>query len=109
MEIATTLPVLPIRNAVVFPGASMPLVVGRPRSIRAVNLARESDSLILVITQRVMSAGDPNPNDMYMVGTLCRIDSTVETESGSYQLVISGISRYRVIEFKEGDYLAARG
>lgn len=89
----------------------MPLVVGRPRSIEAVaNSKKEHESLIVVVTQRLMSTGDPEPNDLFRVGTLCRIDSTVDTENGGYQLVITGVARYRIGDFiYEGGHLAARG
>ncbi len=111
MEIPSKLPLLPIRNAVVFPGASMPLIVGRPRSIHAVSQSREqSEGLIVVVTQRLMSNGDPSPNDLYRVGTLCRIETIVETENGGYQLVITGIARYRIAEvLSSDDHLLARG
>src|SRR5271170_4686756 len=100
MEIPSLIPVLPIRNAVVFPGASMPLVVGRPRSIQAVNWARKSgEGLIVVVTQRAMSTGDPDPADLYRVGTLCRIDRPTENESGGFQLVINGMTRFQIGEF----------
>lgn len=111
MDIPTQIPVLPIRNAVVFPGASMPLVVGRPRSIRAAADARKNhEGLLVVVTQRVMSTGDPDPEDLYRVGALCRIDSMIDTESGGYQMVITGVARYRVADYLEkADHLFARG
>ncbi|MBI3542160.1 MAG: endopeptidase La [Deltaproteobacteria bacterium] len=97
MEIPGTLPLLPIRNAVVFPGASMPLIVGRPRSVRAVQVSRRDyDNLLVVVTQRLPTNGDPSPDELYRTGALCRIDSLNETESGTYQLVLTGISRYRI-------------
>lgn len=109
MEMPSLFPVLPIRNAVVFPGASMPLVVGRPRSLKAVQAARDNDGMIIVVTQRLTSPGDPDPAELYRVGTLCKIDSTIETEAGSYQLVITGISRYKIAEYQTGNFLTARG
>ncbi|MEW6055214.1 MAG: endopeptidase La [Bdellovibrionota bacterium] len=110
MKIPTTLPVLPIRNAVVFPGASMPLVIGRPRSVRALLHARENENLVVVITQRIMSNGDPETGDLYRIGTLAKIESVIETESGGYQLVITGISRYRVEDYiSDEGFLSVRG
>jgi ATP-dependent Lon protease len=109
-NVPANLPVLPIRNAVIFPGATMPLVVGRPRSLRAIEAASLSslsspstprDGLILVVTQKVISASDPVPNDLYQVGVVSKIDSAVNTDTGTQQLVITGISRYRVEEYKD--------
>lgn len=99
MDIPTLLPILPIRNAVVFPGASMPLVVGRPKSIGALKEAKEQNSLIVVATQRAMSHGDPTPEDINRIGVLCKIENVIETDNNAYQVVVTGIARYRIAEF----------
>ena len=104
------LPVLPIRNAVIFPTVSMPLVVGRPKSVRAVQTAEAGDQLIVVVTQKIITPGDPAPGDLHLVGTVCKIESSTLTETGSHQVVVTGIARYRVAEFHDaGDRLEARG
>src|SRR5689334_5595395 len=111
-QIPPVLPVLPIRNAVLFPAISMPLVVGRDRSIRAVEQAQATDSFLVVVTQRVLTQGDPEPEDLYLVGILCRIESSTETETGGKQIVVTGIARYKVLEYQLdsiGEYLSARG
>lgn len=109
-QVPSTLPVLPIRNAVLFPSISMPLVVGRTRSTKAVEQAEKANNLILVVAQRVLTAGDPQPEDMFKIGVLCKIESSTATETGSRQIVVTGISRYRVAEFTmEADYLSGRG
>ncbi len=110
MEIPTLLPLLPIRNAVVFPGASMPLVVGRPRSIGAMKKAREEQTLIVVATQRVMSQGDPSIDDIHRVGVVCKIENIIETENGAFQVVVTGVSRYRIAEFIPAEnHMSVRG
>lgn len=110
-QIPPILPVLPIRNAVLFPTVSMPLVVGRGRSIKAVEQAEKASSLLVVIAQRVMTPADPNPEDLYPVGTLCKIENVTSTETGSRQIVVTGISRYRVADLQSNSngYLTARG
>jgi ATP-dependent Lon protease len=110
-SIPASLPVLPIRNAVLFPSISMPLVVGRERSIKAVETAEEGDRLIVVIAQKNITSGDPQPEDIYSIGTLCKLESTNENENGGRQIVVTGISRYRVLNFQveAGGYLSARG
>jgi ATP-dependent Lon protease len=106
----STLPVLPIRNAVLFPSISMPLVVGRGRSIQAIDRATERDNLLIVVAQKVITSSDPTPNDLYTLGTLCKIESITPTEMGSRQVVVTGISRFRIAEYIAGpDYLSARG
>jgi ATP-dependent Lon protease len=110
-HIPSILPVLPIRNAVLFPSISMPLVVGRERSIRAVEKAEANGSLVVVIAQRVLTPGDPQSDDLYRTGTLCKIENVTVTETGSRQIVVTGIARFRVAEFelRPDGYLAARG
>lgn len=110
MEIPSQVPVLPIRNAVVFPGATMPLVVGRPRSVNALKEAQVHNNLIVVVTQRVLSKGDPAVEDLYQFGTLCRIENVVTTDQGGFQVVVSGVARYHAIEYTSGDnFLSVRG
>ena len=110
-QIPPVLPVLPIRNALVFPAVSMPLVIGRGRSIKAVELAEAGDSLVLVVAQRILTAGDPQPEDLYQTGTLCKIEGLSSAESGNRQIVVTGIARYRVLSYKlePDNYLSARG
>ncbi|MFL5813369.1 MAG: endopeptidase La [Bdellovibrionia bacterium] len=109
-QFPSTLPVLPIRNAVLFPSISMPLVVGRGRSIQAIDRASERDNLLIVVAQKVITSGDPTPTDVYTLGTLCKIESITPTDMGSRQVVVTGISRFRIAEYIAGpDYLSARG
>ncbi|OFZ56155.1 MAG: endopeptidase La [Bdellovibrionales bacterium RIFOXYC1_FULL_54_43] len=105
------LPVLPIRNTVLFPAISMPLVVGRGRSIRALEEAEGADNLIIIVAQRLLTAGDPDPGDLYQVGTLCKIESVVSSEAGAKQIVVTGLSRYRLAEFTPDPrgFLSTRG
>jgi len=110
-QVPATVPVLPIRNAVLFPTISIPLVVGRARSIRAVNHAEATGGLILVVAQKILTPGDPAAEDLYRIGTLCKIETSTDTETGGRQIVFTGIHRYRVASYQdsEGDFLTARG
>ncbi|OFZ18333.1 MAG: endopeptidase La [Bdellovibrionales bacterium GWB1_55_8] len=106
------LPVLPIRNTVLFPSISMPLVIGRGRSIKAVQEAAQFDNFLVIVAQRVLTPGDPEPGDLYEIGTLCKIESVVSTEESSRQIVVTGIARYRIarVELDATEtYLTARG
>lgn len=110
-QIPAHLPVLPIRTAVVFPSISIPLVVGRGNSIRALDQAEGGVGLIVVVAQRAMTPGDPAPEDLFRVGTLCKIENIATTEQGSRQIVVTGLSRYRVAKYErrpEG-YISAMG
>jgi ATP-dependent Lon protease len=106
----SSLPVLPIRNAVLFPSISMPLVVGRGRSIQAIDRASERDGLLMIVAQKVITPSDPTPNDLFQIGTVCKIENITPTDLGSRQVVVTGISRFRVAEYIMGtEYLSARG
>jgi ATP-dependent Lon protease len=89
----------------------MPLVVGRERSIRAVEHAEATGSLVVVIAQRNLTPGDPKPDDLYGTGALCKIENVTRTETGSQQVVVTGIARFRVadLELSSGNYLVTRG
>lgn len=111
-QVPPILPVLPIRNAVLFPSISMPLVVGRDRSIRALeNAEANGDSLVVVIAQRVLTPSDPQADDLYATGTLCKIENVTRTETGSRQVVVTGIARFRAValEITPENFLVARG
>jgi ATP-dependent Lon protease len=104
-SMSTLYPVLPLRNAVAFPQISLPLVIGRPRSLGALDHAqRETRGLLLVVGQRVLTAGDPEPADLHRVGTLCRIDSLQNPEGeaagGTRQLVVTGVARFSVEKYR---------
>jgi len=100
--VPSQLAVLPIRNAVLFPGISMPLVVGRERSLLAVEAASKADGLILVVAQKTLTPGDPAPGDLYKTGTLCKIENSAPGESGGRQVVATGVARYRVLDYTNG-------
>lgn len=88
----------------------MPLVVGRPRSVNALKEAQANNNLIVVVTQRVLSKGDPSIEDLYQTGTLCKIENVVTTDQGGFQVVVSGVARYRAIEYSNGEtFLSVRG
>lgn len=88
----------------------MPLVVGRPKSIGALKEAQEKNSLIVVAAQRVMSQGDPAVDDIFRVGVLCKIENVVATENNAFQVVITGMLRYRIAEFiPDAGFLSVRG
>jgi ATP-dependent Lon protease len=110
-QFPSILPVLPVRNAVLFPGVSMPLVVGRGRSIQAIDHAMKTSELVLVVAQRVLTSEDPGLGDLYEVGTVCRIETSTVSESGGRQIVVTGIARQRLFDLHldPGGFLVARG
>src|SRR5688572_29900367 len=87
------LPLLPLKNVVVFPRNVVTLLVGRPRSVRAVDQALSADRRLIVTAHRDPDADDPKPDDLYHVGTLVAIVSSERQTAGNVQVVLEGICR----------------
>ena len=101
-------PVLPVRDIVIFPGVIAPLFVGRPRSLKGVEEASISDKNLLVVAQKDSSADDPAIEDLYSMGTMCHVIQMVRLPDGSTKVLIEGHARAFVNEYMSaGDYIAA--
>lgn len=94
--------VLPVRDLVLFPGIITPLFVGRPRSLKAIELAMLQDRTIVVVAQKDMQVEDPNPEDIFEVGTLCNILQMVRIPDGTTKVLIEGVEKVRVLQFIKG-------
>ncbi len=94
--------VLPIRDIVVFPGIIAPLFVGRPRSLKAIEMAMLQDKTILVATQKDMQVDDPLPEDLYTTGNLCTILQMVRIPDGTTKVLIEAVERVTVKEYFPG-------
>jgi ATP-dependent Lon protease len=99
------IPVLPIRNTVIFPGIALPLRVGRAKSIAAVQKASESAKAgdwIVAVTQKVeIEAREPTSSDLYSVGTLCKIEKVRGSAEDGFQVLVRGVARFKIEEFVE--------
>lgn len=96
------LPVLAARNVVIFPGTTLPLNVGRALSVSAIESAIRQDGLIVTIAQREDKEGaEPSPEDLYQVGTLCKLERSRGSVEQGYQILVRGISRIKVISIAE--------
>ncbi len=101
-------PVLPIRDVVIFPGVIAPLFVVRPRSLKSVEEASLTDKNVLVVAQRDTGIEDPSPQDLYSVGTLCQVIQMVRIPDGSTKVLIEGNARALVHEYYTNEtYLSA--
>jgi ATP-dependent Lon protease len=90
------LPLLPIRDAVVFPSMILPLFVGRDVSARAIESALESDRLLALVTQRDSEIEDPTPEDLYAVGTVGMIMRLMRLPDGRLKVLVQGLSKIRL-------------
>jgi ATP-dependent Lon protease len=90
------LPILPLRNSVFFPGAVMPLTIGRAKTIRLIEEATREDSLLGIITQKAPEIDDPAHEDLYEIGTAARIIKMARTGKDGFNIVVEGIARFRL-------------
>src|SRR5471030_3184812 len=110
IDLPDLLPVLPVRNTVLFPNAAVPLIVGRPKSVQTVKRAQKEGDILLVVTQKDAAKEDPQHADLYRVGVVCLISKLTQVEHESYQLIANGLFRYRISEYVDADgFLAAKG
>ncbi len=103
-----TMPVGPLRDTVIFPGNSVPIISGRPKSKAALDVAWNSDKLIVFVTQKNAKIEDPGEKDLYKVGTVCLIRRVVKNPEGEYTLQAEGLSRVFLKSFTQTEaYLEA--
>ncbi len=103
LEGPVRLPVLPVRDVVVYPHTVVPLVFGRERSLRALRRARSEDALALLVAQREPEQDDPSPGDLYEVGTVGRCLQSLELPDGTVRVVAEGLTRARIVEIVQAD------
>jgi ATP-dependent Lon protease len=110
IEFGSELPVLPIRNAVLFPAAVAPFDVGREKSVALVEDIENLDQpIIAIVAQRDPSTDDPDQNELYPVGVAARVLKALKHSSGNYSLILQGLVRIRVEQVVSSEpYLRAR-
>jgi ATP-dependent Lon protease len=99
-EVPEHLPLLPIRDAVVFPSMILPLFVGRDVSIKAIETAAEGDRLLALVTQRDPDVDEPSPEDLYAIGTVGMIMRMMRLPDGRLKVLVQGLSKMRVAEYR---------
>ena len=101
--------ILPVRQAVLFPGMMLPLTVGRPASIAAAQEVVHTEKLIGVLLQTDSAIEDPTPEQLHKIGTSAQILRYITAADGTHHVICRGMRRFRVIEFISGyPYLVAR-
>ncbi len=98
-----TLPILPLKNTVLFPGIVTPITIGRDKSIRAVQQAYESTRFIGVLSQRDMKFESPSANDLHRIGTVARILKLLKMPDGSTTAILQGRKRFRLVTMLSED------
>jgi ATP-dependent Lon protease len=108
-EVVDALPLLPIRNEVYFPHMIFPLLVGREKSVRALDDAAEGGRCLVIVTQNNASAEDPGPEDIYKVGIVAEIMQILRVPDGTVRVMLEGLSRCRILGYEQTEpHLVAR-
>src|SRR6186713_3153064 len=101
LEVYETLPIVPLRDVVVFPHMMMPFVIGRPSSTRALEHALGKDKKIFLAAQHDAAIDEPQPNDIYTMGCVANIVQSLKLPDGNIKVLVEGIERARAVEWKE--------
>jgi len=103
------LPLLPLRDVVVFPHMVIPLFVGRPKSIKALETSMESGKSILLVAQKTAAQDDPTPEDLYDTGSVATVLQMLKLPDGTVKVLVEGNQRAHVLQVTDtGTHLAAR-
>ena len=97
------LPLLPLRNTVLFPGVVIPITVGRDKSIKAVNDAYKADKLVGVVAQKDSNVEEPNAADLELVGTIAKIAKLIKMPDGGTTIIIQGRKRFQINQITAED------
>jgi len=110
VEIPDTLPILPLRNSVLFPGAIIPIDVGRRKSVRLVEDAIAKERPVIgILTQKDARTEDPGAGDLYMVGCAARILKVIKLAKDNFSVILQGVSRFEVSSFDGAEpFLSAK-
>ncbi|MGB1217428.1 MAG: LON peptidase substrate-binding domain-containing protein, partial [Saprospiraceae bacterium] len=104
-----TLPILALKNTVLFPNVVIPITVGRDRSIKAINKAHDSHKYVAVVSQMDMNIEMPTPDDLFKVGTVARIMKILKLPDGTITAILQGRKRLKLNEItKEEPYLEGK-
>ena len=108
-QLPDSLPVLALRNAVLFPGTVYPITIGREKSIRLIEDAERTNSFIGAVPQNDLSVEDPHKEDLYNYGTVAKIVKTLEMPDGTITAILQGFKRFELEEvFEYNPYLLGR-
>ena len=108
-KVPDILPVLPVRNTVVFPLNALPLTVGIPRSLKLIEDARNGNRLIALLTTKDPSIEEPKPGQIYETGTFAKVSHVLRTSDDTLQVVVQGLERLRVKHWVDTEpYLRAQ-
>jgi len=100
-QIPELLPILPLRNTVIFPGVVAPITAGRDKSLRLIKSIKEDQKFVGMIAQRDGATEDPGQNEVFPTGTLAQIVKSFKMPDGNTTIIIQGKKRFRILEWVE--------
>ena len=103
MEVKHTLPLLPLRDIVVFPSMVIPLFVGRDKSITALNEVMKDKKKIILVTQKNSEVDDPKKTDVFMYGCESSILQLLKLPDGTVKVLVEGYKRVKIVDFKDDE------
>ena len=103
MEVKNSLPLLPLRDIVVFPSMVIPLFVGRDKSISALNEVMKKEKKIILVTQKNSEIDDPKKTDIFMYGCEGSILQLLKLPDGTVKVLVEGVRRVKILDFKDND------
>lgn len=103
IDFPAELPILPLRNTVLFPGVVLPITVGRDKSIQAVNEAYKADKLVGVVAQKDSNIEDPTVSDLEDIGTIAKVVKLIKMPDGGTTVIIQGKKRFRISSITSED------
>src|SRR4029453_4989820 len=101
VEVYETLPIVPLRDVVVFPNMMLPFVIGRPSSIRALEHSLSKDKRIFLAAQHDAAINDPRAEAVSTMGCVANVGQSLKLPDSNIKLLVEGVARARVIEWKE--------
>ena len=101
------IPVLPLRDVVVYPHMVIPLFVGREKSIQALDIAMRGDKRIMLIAQKQADVDDPKVDDLYRIGTLATILQLLKLPDGTVKVLVEGVDRARIDQLHTGEHYSS--
>ncbi|GHT42889.1 Lon protease [Endomicrobiia bacterium] len=102
-KIPDSLPLLPVKDIILYPTTVLPLAVGREKSIRALEESMSTNRLVFVVAQKNIQVEDPTPDDIYNIGTVCEVFQIFRMPDGTLRPLVEGINRAQWTDFKSND------
>ncbi len=103
LKIPKVLPLLPLRNTVIYPHQILPLSIGRDKSVRLIENAMRGDKLIMVVAQKDGATEDPLSDDLYRWGTIAQVMKIFKMPDGTQSAMVQGVTRARILDYLQSD------